>query len=189
MKRLPPSPRPPPALHARTVISATIPTSSEKRSNSTSRIRKNKTSEHVGYVAKPETSITDVDGEANNQQAFKTDGLIPDIPDPRLLPILPDPAPNNPRIWESETIDEIFERGETWRFIIDNYKNSVGLPAHAPTSIGVGDNLTALPGDIDNSSGGIITTLTSEPNKALLMGLGLTCRCLARRRKSPLSSP
>ncbi len=122
----------------------------------------------VWYVANPETSITNFDGEANDisdppvQEAFRIDNAFSD--------------PNgthHPLISESITSDGIWEIGETWEFVLQDYVNTLGLPPDAITSIGVGD--ASVPsGTLPPSSGSIIATPVPEPATALL-----TACCMA----------
>ncbi len=138
----------------------------------------NKTFTNLWYVADPETSITNIDGMVNDQPAFRIDRLPLDpgpLPPPPIFDI------NNPLIWESGAMNGIFEPGETWTFVIDNYKNSAGLPAHALSSLGVGSESGSPLGASDHSSGSIIA-LVPEPATALLMGLGLAGLSLSGRK-------
>jgi len=109
------------------------------------------------YVADPETTLTNDDGLVNGQLAFHIDA--------RGL--------NTPLVFESMFNDGWFVPGETWKFVIQDYKNTLNLPAHLFGSIGVGSGS----GGDTVSSGSIIpepTTLT-----LLVMG-GLA---LLRRRR------
>ncbi len=102
----------------------------------------------VWYVAdSPETTISNVDGSVTGPggigNAFHIDSI----------------GINTPLFFESLTADGIFEPGEVWRFIIQDYFNTFGLPPSAIDSIGVtspsflNDNPTLVPGE---SSGSII---------------------------------
>ena len=71
--------------------------------------------EDVWYVSDPETSITNFDGLVNGQEAFKIDFL----------------GVNDSLKFESLIPDGIFQAGETWEFVIDEYINALGLPASA----------------------------------------------------------
>jgi len=91
----------------------------------------------VWYVADADTFITNfdgfVDGGFGPLQAFKIDSV----------------GANTPLASESLAGDGVFEPGETWTFIIDDYFNTFGLPPDAIDSIGVGpDSFTGTSGSI-----------------------------------------
>ncbi len=109
----------------------------------------------VWYVAdSPETTISNVDGSVTGPggigNAFHIDSI----------------GINTPLFFESLTADGIFEPGETWRFIIQDYFNIFGLPPSAIDSIGV----TSVPfpnGEptlvLGESSGSIIAVQGAPP--------------------------
>jgi len=104
-----------------------------------------------------ETSLTNYDGLVNQALAFKIDygGM------------------NQPLVYEDMILDGIFQPGETWAFIIQDYQNMFGLPASMLGSFGVpsfGDSM---------SSGSIIAI--PEPMTLALLGLGGLL--LRKRRK------
>ncbi len=117
---------------------------------------------NLWYVADPETTFTNIDGQVNNEHAFKIDfvGL------------------NKPLINESINFNGIFEPLEVWDFVIDDYFNTFGLPASQLDSVGlvgggsIGDSI---------SSASIIAMPIPEPAAWILFtpGLGL----LSRRRR------
>jgi hypothetical protein len=86
------------------------------------------------YVANPETTITNFDGLINGNAAFKID----------------DVGSNTPLVSESITSDNIFEAGETWEIILQDYSNTLGLLASKLASIGIPSGLA------NYSSGSII---------------------------------
>ena len=112
---------------------------------------------NVAYVKDPETSITNDDLLLiNGQEAFLIDyaGI------------------NVPLVYESIHADAVFEPGETWKFVIQNYSNSLGLAASALASYDSVHNLGRVgdqsAGDLD-SSGSIIVP---EPATLSLLTLG-----------------
>jgi len=117
------------------------------------------------YVADPETTITNFDGWIGNaglgdaEEAFKIDSV----------------GINRPLVYESMTQDNLFEAGETWHFILQDYANTFGVGPAAFASIGIASNSA---GDL-SSSGSIIP----EPATLGLLALG-GMGALLRRRKS-----
>ena len=91
----------------------------------------------VWYVADPETSLSNVDGFVNGEQAFRIDGV----------------GANAPLMVETIAYDGVFQAGEIWEFIIDDYFNTLGLGPHALASAGLVGSLSA--GDVA-SSGSIV---------------------------------
>lgn len=131
----------------------------------------------VWYVANPETTISNFDGEANDiafaplQEAFRIDN---DIKDPGGV--------HHPLIFESMTPDGIWEAGESWRFILQDYANLLSLSPAAIDSLGVGNASAAGPVGSLTSSGSIIgITEIPEPATCLLLVLGLSMTALSRR--------
>lgn len=116
----------------------------------------------VHYVADLETTMSNVDGLINFADAFRIDTV----------------GVHRPLVFESSLPNNIFESGETWQFIIQDYTNALGLPASALDSIGVPS--PAVP-PIFNSSGSIIATLVPEPASIALLGLGGLM--IARKRR------
>ncbi len=115
----------------------------------------------VWYVADPETGLTNVDGTVNGMPAFRIDSV----------------GVNTPLLFESLAFNGIFEPGETWGFVIQDYTNALGLPASAFASLGV-----PSVGD-PSSSGSIIVRPEGipEPGAVLLIGGGLAGLGLLRR--------
>jgi len=75
----------------------------------------------VWYVTDPETTITNFDGFVNGEQAFKIDSF----------------GANTPLFFESLAGDGVFEPGERWTFLIDDYFNTLAIPPSLMDSFGV----------------------------------------------------
>lgn len=117
----------------------------------------------VWYVADAEeTFLQNYDGVVNGALAFKIDNI----------------GLNTPLVFESMTLDNIFEPGEVWGFVIQDYQNVPGLPASAFGSIGVG---VFSKGD-QISSGSIIAI--PAPGAILLGGIGVGLVGWLRRRRT-----
>jgi hypothetical protein len=114
----------------------------------------------VWYVADPETTLTNHDGWVNGQLAFKIDNV----------------GINRPLVFESMNVNNIFENGEVWTFIIQDYTNSLGISSSFFGSIGV-----PSVGDLV-SSGSIIAI--PAPGAILLCSLGAGLAGFLRRRRS-----
>ena len=122
----------------------------------------------VWYVASPETTITNFDGEADDiafgplQEAFRIDYMVSD---PGGI--------HHPLISESLTPDGIWEPGESWQFILQDYSNSLSLPPDAINSLGVGSASMVDPVGFITSSGSIIGITIPEPGTLALATLAL----------------
>jgi hypothetical protein len=133
--------------------------------------------EEVWYVADPETSISNYDGEANEaphpaiQEAFRIDN---DVTDPG--------GANHALVWESMTADGIWEINESWQFILQDYTNAAGMSAFDLNSVGVGDNSPNNIGVQDSSGSIIAISKIPEPASGLLMLLAIAGGCARRRR-------
>ncbi len=115
----------------------------------------------VWYVADPETSLTNDDGLVNGGLAFKIDNI----------------GVNRPLVFESLNPDLVFEPGETWAFIIQDYVNPLLAPS-AFGSIGVGGQSGGDP----FSSGSIIAI--PAPGAILLGGIGVGLVGWLRKRRT-----
>jgi hypothetical protein len=127
----------------------------------------------VWYVADwDETTHSNYDGWVDGMT-----GLLPGTAF-RIDDKLNNPGIHNPLVFESLTPDGIFEPGETWDFVIQDYSNALGKPASLLGSIGV----PSAPFATDPSSGSIIAVPVPEPTTIALLGLGGLL--LRRKRKA-----
>ncbi len=122
----------------------------------------------VWYVADyPDTTISNFDGDASTLLSGAIFGLAF-----RIDMV----GANTPLVFESFGLNGIFESGETWEFIIQDYFNAFGLPPEfflSPGLVGI-DSGSAVPFDPPpGSSGSIIAVRAPEPPPLLLVGLGL----------------
>lgn len=122
--------------------------------------------DNLFYVADPETSLSNVDGLAFSYAAPGVVGESFRIDDLGM---------NRNLVFESMTPDNIFEPGEIWAFIIQDYGNAVGI---AP-SFGSLDFAGASFGDAISS--GSIVQFVPAPGSLALLGLGGLAT--ARRRR------
>jgi len=124
--------------------------------------------EKLEYVADPETSIQNYDEwRVNCEEAFLIDNV----------------GANTPLRSESLTANLIFEPGETWVFVIQDYVNSLGGPATPFDSYDATNNV----GQVGNQSAGwtpstgSIIACVPEPASLTLLALGGLA--LLRRRR------
>ncbi len=122
--------------------------------------------ENLFYVGDPDTLFTNVDGLADA-------GVIPDLTG--LAFRIDSFGLNRPLIFESITADGVFEPGEIWHFIVQDYFHPAGLAPDAFFSIGMAD-ASFTPGDISSAS---IVRMVPAP---ATMALGL-CALLAIGRR------
>lgn len=122
------------------------------------------------YVGDPETLFTNVDGFATTDEVPPPGSLL------TLAFRIDAIGVNRPLVFESMTADGIFEVGETWHFIVQDYMNGFGLPASALSSP---DFAGGSFGDTV-SSGSIVQFIVPAPSTAAVLALGLAA--LRRRR-------
>jgi hypothetical protein len=117
--------------------------------------------EEVWYVADEGTSFSNYDGAVNGFHAFKIDAL----------------GGNVPLIAESIAADGVFQDGEFWQFIVQDYTNALGIPAHDFVSVGV-----PSVGPVSGSSGSIIARPVPTPGVAATLALAGLAAGSRRRR-------
>jgi hypothetical protein len=102
------------------------------------------------------------DGMVNGGLAFKIDNI----------------GQNTPLVYESMTVDNKFEPGESWAFVIQDYTNLLGLSPALMGSPGVGVFSMA-----DQISSGSIIAIPA-PGAILLGSIGVSLVGWLRRRKT-----
>ena len=137
-----------------------------------------RTFSEVWYIADRDTSISNVDGFAEDfgvaasgvpvsNESFRIDNMLSD-PNGIHHPLVFESIPNG-----------LFEPGETWQFVLQDYSNALGLPPDAFTSFGVGSASIDIAGTI-GSSGSIIAV--PEPQVLFWLAVALTGLLAGRRR-------
>jgi len=122
----------------------------------------------VWYVGNPNTSLSNVDGYVV-QKGYESLGAG------RAFRI-DNEGKNTPLLSESMNPDGIFEPGETWEFIIQDFSTGIaGEWADGINSIGVAGGSLAAGGVVSDymSSGSIIALPIPEPSVAMLFGSAL----------------
>jgi len=128
------------------------------------------------YVGNPNTFLSNVDGSVF-QQGYEDLGAGPAFR-------IDTEGKNRPLISESMNPDGIFEPGETWLFIIQDFSTGTsGLTADEISSIGVaGGSLAGGTAVLHHSSGSIIGVPIPEPSVAMLFGSALVAFVAKGRR-------
>jgi len=113
------------------------------------------------YVSDDITTITNFDGTVNGEEAFKIDSV----------------GLNKPLVFESITSNDIFEAGETWDFIIDDYSAGFGLAPSLFDSVGVPSDTS----NIGPSTGSIIaySTFVAPPVGGTVLPIDTTALLVA----------
>jgi hypothetical protein len=123
--------------------------------------------QNLHYVADIDTFITNYDGWIGDipgavmGEAFKIDY----------------PGINRPLVFESIAADQIFEPGETWQFIIQDFSNALGGPPAPFDSIGIAGSSVGFP----PSTGSIIAQVVPGAGTLPLLAIG-GIAALRRRR-------
>jgi len=126
--------------------------------------------DNLWYVADRETTLSNVDGVASSFAAPDFAGLAFRIDAIGM---------NRPLIAESMTADGIFESGETWEFLIQDYGNLLGISAGDLGSLDFAGASSGAAG-LGLSSGSIVQFVPAPGAVGLLLfGAGLAGR---RRR-------
>ncbi|MDF7825882.1 PEP-CTERM sorting domain-containing protein [Pontiellaceae bacterium B12227] len=126
--------------------------------------------EQLVYVADPQTTLSNMDGEVEDITP------APRIPNPSagytLAFNIDSVGLNTPLVYESIVADNIFQAGEVWEFVIQDYNNALGLsPALLDswdTVNGLGQVAYASDGG-PPSSGSIVAI--PEPSTIAFIGL------------------
>ncbi len=124
--------------------------------------------DNLFYVADPQTSLSNVDGLA---MSYAAPGVM--TPAFRIDAI----GTNRNLVFESMTTDGIFEPGEIWAFIIQDFTNAFGL---TPDLMGSLDFAGASAGD-SFSTGSVVQFVVPAPGAMALLGLGALTTIRRRR--------
>lgn len=109
------------------------------------------------YVASHDTTFSNHEMLVENQQAMKIDSL----------------GPHQPLVFESANANNIFEPGETWSFILDDWRNNLGF---LPSQL----NTPGMVGFLDTASSGSIIAI---PEPGTCRGIGMAVLGLAVIRR------
>ena len=116
------------------------------------------------------------------------DGLIEDLANPGFTEAFKidgtvTPGVNNALVFESGPVDEVFQSGETWEFLVTNFDGTPFSPAPLFNSPG-GFSLSSGGGPPSNAS--IVANLVPEPASLGLLLIG-GCAIFGRRRAAQIS--
>jgi hypothetical protein len=103
---------------------------------------------HLWYVADPETLLTNHDGWVRNAGSYPADY--------QLAFRIDSVGVNTPLVSESTSLDGVFQPGETWEFIIQDYQNSFQGPPHRFASWGIAADSQGCSSTFLQSTGSII---------------------------------
>ncbi|VGO15360.1 hypothetical protein PDESU_03943 [Pontiella desulfatans] len=125
------------------------------------------------YVADPQTTFSNDDGEAQDLTvpgwtlAFRIDSV----------------GLNQPLVFESMTQDNIFEPGEVWEFVVQDYNNTLGLaPSLLDSWDGFGQGRISYASDGGPPSSASIIAIP-EPSTLAFMGVAGAIALFIRRLK------
>ncbi len=114
------------------------------------------------YVADVGTGISNFDGEAASaaapgmfEEAFRIDSV----------------GVNRPLVFESMTFDGVFEVGETWQFILQDFTSAFGGAPDDFSSLDFAGASTGIPG-VTDSTGSIVQFLVPAPGSMSLLAMG-----------------
>lgn len=130
----------------------------------------NRDLDNLYYVADPQTTFSNVDG-------FASTNLVP-TPDDFLTAAfrIDDQGMNRNLIFESISADGVFQAGETWQFIVQDFQNTLGL---GPAALGSLDFAGGSFGDQISTAS--IVQFVPAPGAGALFGLSVIAA--ARRRR------
>ncbi|MDX9910445.1 MAG: PEP-CTERM sorting domain-containing protein [Phycisphaerales bacterium] len=123
------------------------------------------------YVGDLETTFTNVDGVASTNEAPPPNSLL------TFAFRIDSFGLNRALVFESIAFDGVFEPGETWHFIIQDYSNTFGL---SPAAFGSLDFAGGSVGD-GLSSGSIVQFIVPAPGSLALLGAGALASTRRRR--------
>ncbi|MEO0630133.1 MAG: VPLPA-CTERM sorting domain-containing protein [Planctomycetota bacterium] len=118
----------------------------------------NRTLDNLFYVGDPETRFSNVDGDAFGATNPTVGGLAFRIDELGM---------NQNLVFESVSFNGLFEPGETWQFIVQDYENAAGVAPDQFFSVGMaGDSI-----GFGQSSASIVR-MVPTPASASLIALG-----------------
>ncbi len=124
--------------------------------------------DNLWYVGDVGTTFSNADGIARGAGSPGQSGLAFRIDDV---------GANRPLLLESIDDDGVFQPGETWSFIVQDYQSPLGLPADSFFSIGMAGDSSAI---VQNSSASIVRMVPTPGSASLIALAGFAA---ARRRR------